>query len=103
LSGGFFFIKIFKAEQTNFYMVVKPFVTLSLDHFSGNEASPCCCPNNRIFTIAKPYPMDAERLVRLSRMTAGKNIAFNKNIFSGFHKPFLYRRGKTGMLLFLKG
>ncbi len=38
LSGGFLFVKVFKPEQANFFMVVKPLVPVPFNDLPWREA-----------------------------------------------------------------
>ena len=81
LSSWFIIIKVLKRKKPNFGKFIKPLTIVSLNNFAWFETYPGCHPNNRIFTITKPDPVNTERLARLSVTAVRHDMPFNKNRF----------------------
>lgn len=84
LSSGFIIFKVLKWEKANFGKVIKPLAIVSLNNFAGLETYSWSFPDNRIFTIIKPGPVDTERLTNLPMTAVRKDMSFNKNRFLDF-------------------
>ena len=97
-SSGFIIFKVLKWEKANFGKVIKPLAIVSLNNFARLETYSWSFPDNRIFTIIKPGPVDTERLTNLPMTAVRKDMSFNKNRFFRFHHHIL-SNCSTGAIL----
>lgn len=100
LSSGFIIIKVLKRKKANFGKFIKPLAIVSLNNFARFETYPGCHPDNRIFTITKPDPVNTERLTGLPVTAVRQDMPFNKNRFFKFHYHTLDNRSTGEMLSF---
>jgi len=100
LSSWFIIIKVLKRKKPNFGKFIKPLTIVSLNNFAWFETYPGCHPNNRIFTITKPDPVNTERLASLSVTAVRQDMSFNKNRFFRFHYHTLDNCSTGGTLSF---
>lgn len=100
LSSWFIIIKVLKRKKPNFGKFIKPLTIVSLNNFAWFETYPGCHPNNRIFTITKPDPVNTERLTGLPVTAVWQDMSFNKNRFFRFHYHTLDNCSTGEMLSF---
>lgn len=100
LSSWFIIIKVLKRKKPNFGKFIKPLAIVSLNTFAWFETYPWSHPDNRIFTITKPDPVNTERLASLSVTAVRQDMPFNKNRFFRFHYHTLDNCSTGEMLSF---
>ena len=102
LSSWFIIIKVLKRKKANFGKFIKPFAIVSLNIIARFETYAWCFPNNRIFAITKPDPVDTERLTGLPMTAFRKDMPFYKGRFFRFHYHTLVNC-RTGEILSFPG
>ncbi len=100
LSPWFIILKVLKRKKANFGKFIKPLAIFSLNNFARFETYPGCHPDNRIFTITKPDPVNTERLTGLPVTAVWQDMSFNKNRFFRFHYHTLDNCSTGGTLSF---
>lgn len=100
LSSWFIILKVLKRKKANCSTFIKPLAIVSFNNIARFETYPGCHPNNRIFTITKPDPVNTERLTGLPVTAVRQDMPFNKNRFFKFHYHTLDNRSTGEMLSF---